>query len=243
MRALLIKEITAFFGSIIGYLVVIVFLLVQGLFLWVLPGAFNIPEAGFAQLDSFFIMAPFVFMFLVPAVTMRSFADEFKSGTIELLLTKPVSEVQIIVAKYFSGVLLVILSLLPTLVFYFSVYQLGMVKGNLDSGGIMGSYVGLLFLASAFVSIGVFSSSLTDNTIVAFILSALLSFIFYLGFDFIAMSGYFSSVDYYIYRLGINEHYLSMSRGVIDSRDVMYFASLNIFFLYLTYLRLNIRKW
>ncbi len=243
MWALFYKEITSFFGSLIGYLVVIVFLAAMSLFLWVFPGSFNIPEAGFAQLDPLFSLAPFVFMFLIPAITMRTFSDEFRLGTIELLATKPITDMQIVWAKYLAGIMLVIISLIPTLVYYYSVYQLGMEIGNLDKGGTWGSYIGLLFLASSFVSMGIYASSLTDNTIVAFVLGMLFCFIFYLGFDLIAMSGYFPTIDYYFYQLGINEHYLSMSRGVIDSRDVVYFFSINLIFIYLTYMKLVSRKW
>jgi len=185
MITLLKKEISSFLSSLIGYIVITVFLLVNGLFLWVFPSEFNILDFGYSNIDGLFMIAPFVFLFLIPAITMRLFADEKKSGTIEVLLTQPLSDFQIIMAKYLAGFALVIFSLLPTLVYFFSVYQLGLPAGNIDAGGMWGSYLGLLFLGSAFVAIGLFSSSLTDNQIVAFIISVFLCGFIYLGFEFI----------------------------------------------------------
>jgi ABC-2 type transport system permease protein len=185
MFTLFKKEINGFLNSLIGYVVMIVFLLMTGLFLWVFPLEFNILDFGFAGLDGLFILAPFVFLFLIPAITMRSFADEKKSGTLELLMTQPLTDLQVILAKYFAGVVLVIISLLPTLVYYFSVYQLGLPPGNLDSGSIWGSYIGLFFLGASFVAIGIFASSITDNQIISFILAVFISFILYMGFEFV----------------------------------------------------------
>ncbi len=243
MTALFKKEIRSFLHSLIGYLVMGVFLLINGLFLWVFPTDFNIPDFGYASLDGLFIMAPFVFLFLVPAVTMRSFAEEQRSGTMELLLTKPLTDMQIIGAKFLAGLALVLLSLLPTLVYFISVYRLGLPPGNLDTGGIAGAYAGLFLLSAAFVAIGLFSSSLTDNQIIAFILAVLLSGFMYIGFDFIFSLSLFGPADLLIQQLGIETHYQSISRGVIDTRDLLYFASLIALFLGLTRLSLSSRKW
>jgi ABC-2 type transport system permease protein len=189
------------------------------------------------------MVAPFVFLFLIPAITMRSFAEERKSGTIEMLLTKPLTDLQIILAKYSAGVVLVVFSVLPTLVYFFSVYQLGTPKGNLDIGGMWGSYIGLLFLGASFVAVGIFSSSVTNNPIISFILAVFLSMIFYIGFDFVYSLDLFGSIDLLVKSLGINAHYTSMSRGVIDTRDLIYFISLIAFFVLLTKLSLESRKW
>ncbi len=243
MIALYRKEISSFLSSLIGYLVIAVFLLITGLFLWVFPNEFNILDFGYANLDGLFILAPFVFLFLVPAVTMRSFADEKRSGTIELLLTKPLSDFQLIMAKYLASLTLVAIALLPTLLYYFTVYQLGLPPGNLDAGGIWGSYIGLFFLAAAFVSIGLFSSVMTDNQLVAFILAVFVSGFVYLGFEMIYSLSLFGPVDLFIRNLGIASHYSSISRGVIDTRDVLYFLSVIALFLSLTKLSLASRKW
>ena len=243
MLALYRKEISSFLNSLIGYIVIIVFLTIISLFMWVFPGEMNILDAGYANIDTLFIIAPWVFMFLVPAITMRLFADERKSGTIELLLTKPISDIQIIMAKYLAGVTLVLISLIPTLVYYLSVHLLGNPIGNIDTGGMWGSYIGLFFLASGFVAIGVFSSSITENQIISFIVAVFLCFFFYLGFDSISNLSLLGKVDAFIIQLGIQEHYISMSRGVIDTRDVVYFFSLAAFFLLLTKTVLESRKW
>jgi ABC-2 type transport system permease protein len=211
--------------------------------MWVFPGEMNILDAGYANIDTLFVIAPWVFMFLVPAITMRSFADERKSGTIELLLTRPLSDIQIVLAKYLAGITLVLLSLIPTLVYYMSVHLLGNPIGNIDTGGMWGSYIGLFFLSSGFVAIGVFASSITENQIISFIVAVFLCFFFYLGFDSISNLALFGKVDALIIQLGIQEHYISMSRGVIDTRDVVYFLSLAAFFILLTKTVLESRKW
>jgi ABC-2 type transport system permease protein len=243
MFTLFRKEIFSFLNSLIGYLAIIVFLIINGLFLWVFPLGFNIIDYGYASLDNLFTLSPFVFLFLIPAITMRSFADEKKSGTIEMLLTKPLTDIQIILAKYFAGVTLVFFALLPTLIYGLSVYLLGLPKGNLDMGGMWGSYIGLLFLASAFVAVGLFVSSVTDNQIIAFILALIISGFFYTGFDFVAQLALFGKTDLFILSLGIQAHYTSMSRGVIDTRDVLYFLSLIGIFILLTKVVLESRKW
>lgn len=243
MFSLLRKEISSFLTSLTGYIVITIFLLAVGLFLWVFPGDFNILDAGFTSLESLFVIAPWVFMFLIPAITMRSFAEEKRTGTIELLLTRPLSEWQIILAKYFAGLLLVVLSLLPTLVYYYSLQGLGNPPGNIDTGATWGSYVGLLFLGGAYVSIGLFASSITENQIVSFILAFFLCFFCYFGFDAIGGMEIFRSVDELIINFGINAHFASMSRGVIDSRDLLYFLSFIFVFLALTRFRLLSRNW
>ncbi len=243
MFTLYIKEISSFLNSLIGYIVIIVFLLINALFLWVFPSDFNILDAGYANIDGLFMIAPFVFLFLIPAITMRSFADERKSGTIELLMTKPLTDYQIIFAKYFAGLTLVVFSLLPTLVYYFSVYRLGATIGNLDSGGTWASYIGLLFLGAAFVAIGLFCSSITETQIVAFILAVFICWFAYMGFESLYAMEFFGKIDLFIKSLGISDHYASISRGVIDSRDVIYFLSVIGLFIILTKLSLVRRKW
>ncbi len=239
MLTLLKREILSFLNSLTGYIVVGVFLLITGLFMWVLPSDSNVLENGYATLDTLFTLAPWVFMFLIPAITMRSFADEKKSGTIELLQTKPLTDLHIILAKYFAGLVLVIFALAPTLVYYFSVYQLGFPAGNIDSGSSWGSYSGLLFLAAAFVAIGVFASSLTENQIISFILALFLSWFFFDGFASISSLDIFGKVDSILLNLGMLEHYISMSRGVLDTRDMIYFISLSAVFILLTLISLK----
>ncbi len=243
MLSLLKKEIQSFLGSLIGYIVIIVFLTIVGLVLWVFPGDLNILNGEYASLGALFNLAPWVFMFLIPAVTMRLFAEENRTGTIEQLLTKPLTDLQIITAKYLAGFVLVLFSVLPTLVYFLSLYYLGSPQGNIDQGGMWGSYLGLLFLAAGFVAIGLFSSSLSDNQVISFIIAVFLSFICFIGFDFIGSLGFLGSIDLLIIKLGINEHYTSMSRGVIDSRDALYFFSLIGLFFMLTKLKLASRNW
>lgn len=243
MFALLRKEIEGFLSSLIAYIVIVVFLLVVSFFLWIISFGQNILTNGYASIDGLFAIAPMVFLFLIPAITMRMFAEEKKGGTIELLLTQPLSDMQIILAKFFAGLILVTFALLPTLVYYYSVYQLGLPPGNIDSGAMWGSYIGLLFLAAAFVAIGLFASSLTGNQIVSFILAALLSAFVYVGFEFIWPLDLFSEVGLIISTLGIFSHYESISRGVVDTRDILYFISLIAFFLMLTRFSLASRKW
>jgi len=243
MLTIYTREIRGFFSSLTGLLVMVVFILLTSLFMWVFGGQMNVLENGYASLDTLFSLAPWVFLFLVPAISMRMFAEEKRSGTLELLFTCPVREIEIVAAKFAAAWTLVILSLIPTLIFYVSVYLLGSPPGNLDVGGTWGSYIGLVFLGGIYASIGVFSSSLTENQIVAFILAVLFSFIFYLGFGFIASiasSGEWISI---IEKFGIDYHYQSVSRGVIDSRDLVYFLSVIALFIFLTKASLQSRKW
>ena len=243
MYTLLIKEVNNFLSSLIGYIVITVFLLINGLFLWVFNLDFNILEYGYSSIDGLFMLAPFVFLFLIPAITMRSFSDEKKAGTIELLLTKPLTDMQIILAKYLAGVVLVIFSLIPTLIYFVTVYRYGLPIGNIDLGATWGSYIGLLFLGATFVSIGIFCSSITDKQVLAFIISVFFCGFLYIGFEFIYSFELFGKFDLFIQNLGINAHYLSMSRGVIDSRDMIYFFSIIALFLLLTKISMEKRKW
>lgn len=243
MFTLFKREIKNFLSSLIGYIVITVFLLINGLFLWVFPMDFNILENGYANIDGLFMLGPFVFLFLIPAITMRSFAEEKRSRTIEMLFTKPLTDLQIILSKYLAGVVLVIFSILPTLIYYISVYHLGSTPGNLDAGGTWGSYIGLLFLGAAFVSIGLFASTLTDNQIISFIISLFLCGIFYIGFEFIYSLDIFGKYALFVQSLGISYHYSSISRGVIDTRDLLYFLSLICVFILLSKFSLERRKW
>lgn len=243
MLSLLKKEINEFFHSVIGYVIISVFLIINGLILWIFPNDLNIVNFGYATLDGMFMLAPFVFLFLLPAISMRTFSEEYHNGTIELLFTKPLSEMKIIMAKYFAGLLILIFSLIPTLLYFYSINQLALPKGNVDTGGIWGSYIGLLFLGASFLSIGMFASSITRNQITSFIVGVFFSAFMYIGFEFIYQLGIFGSMELFIKSLGINEHYVSMSRGVVDSRDLLYFVSVSALFLLLTRLSLEKRKW
>lgn len=230
MLAILRKEIAGFFSSLTGYVVVIVFLLANSLIMWIMPGQWNILDSGYAGLDSLFIISPWLFLFLVPAVTMRMFAEEKRLGTLELLMSRPLSEGAVIYGKFLAAVVLVLIALLPCIVFLISVWILGDTPGNLDRGGTAGSFIGLFFLASVYASIGLFSSSLTDNQVVAFILAIVLCFFTWTGFDYLSALPVVSEANDLVVRLGINEHYRSMSRGVIDTRDLAYFLFLVIIF-------------
>lgn len=242
MYSILKKEIRSFLSSLIAYVVITVFLLSIGLFMWILP-EYNVFDMGYANLDTLFNMAPMVFIFLISAITMRSFSEEKKSGTIEVLTTKPISDMHIILGKYFAGVVLVIFALLPTFIYVYTVYQLGATKGNLDMGATIGSYIGLLLLASCFVAIGMFASSITDNQIVSFVVSMFLCYAFYNVFDLLANFSLLGSWDSVVASLGIRAHYVSISRGVIDSRDVFYFVSIIIAFIWATKTAFSARKW
>ncbi len=236
------KELSSFLSSLIAYITIAVFLLVVGLFVWIFPDT-SIIDYGFATLDSLFNIAPWVFMFLIPAITMRSFSEEKRSGTIELLVTRPITDLQIILGKYFAGLVLVLFSILPTIIYYYSIYQLGSVKGNIDGGAVLGSYIGLLLLGGCFVAVGLFASAISDNQIVAFIIAVFISFICFAGFDSFSALALFGKVDTLIAGLGINDHYKSISRGVMDSRDVLYFLSFISLFVLMTKTVLESRKW
>jgi ABC-2 type transport system permease protein len=240
MKALLFREIKSFFGSPIGYLVIAIFLILNGLFLWIFDGEYNILNSGFADLSPFFTISPWILIFLIPAVTMRSFSDEMKQGTLELLLTKPLSIWQIVNGKFFGAMLLIVIAIVPTFIYVYVISSLGMPEGNIDMGSTIGSYFGLLFLISSYTAIGIFTSTLSDNQIVAFLLSVFLCFFFYFGFDGIAT--YLPSIENFISNLGMNSHFKSMSLGVIDTRDLMYFVSITILFLSLTVFKLKSLK-
>ena len=243
MFSLFKKELASFFSSLTGYLTIVVFLVLTGLMLWVFKSDFNILDYGYAGMDGLFIIGPFLYLFLIPAITMRMIAEEKRNGTMELLLTKPISEMTLIWAKFLAGLVLVAISLLPTLVGYFSVVALGDPVGNVDSGSVAGSYLGLLLLGAAFVAIGIFASSLTNNQIVAFILAALMCAFMHLGFEAICRMGFLGSAELVVRQLGMSYHYDSISRGVVDSRDVIYFASVTALFMMATRMVLQSRKW
>lgn len=226
------KEFRQFFSSLTGYIAIAVFLLVNGLFLFVFPD--NILDFGYTTLDRFFELAPMILLLLIPAITMRSFADEFRSGTYEILQTKPLSSWQVVGGKYLGALLVVIIALVPTVIYAISLNQLSFERA-LDTGGTTGAYIGLLFLSAVFVAIGICCSSLTGNAVVAFIASAFLCFVIYNGFQAISLiSGAGGNADYLIAMLGIDFHYKSVSRGVIDTRDLVYFLSVILFFLVFT---------
>ncbi|MBW2961081.1 gliding motility-associated ABC transporter permease subunit GldF [Mesonia aestuariivivens] len=241
MKAILLKEINSFFSSTMGYLVIGIFLLINGLFVWVFQGDFNILDFGFASLTPFFHLAPWIFIFLIPAITMRSFSEEIKQGTLELLLTKPITQNQLIAGKYLGALTLVILALLPTLLYVYTISELGASTANFDSGAIIGSYIGLLFLAGVYTAIGIFCSTLSNNQIVAFILGVTICFLCFYGVEGLSNINLFGSEIYALEYLGISYHYKSISRGIIDSRDVIYFASFIFLFLYLA--KLNLKRY
>ena len=232
MLAIFKKEFNSFFTSTIAYLTIGMFLLINGLFLWVFDDDFNVLNAGFADLTSFFYLAPWILIFLIPAITMKTFADEFRSGTIEILKTRPITNVTLVLGKFFAILTLLIIVLIPTFVYVYSIHELGNPVGNLDYGSISGSYLGLFLLASSFASIGIFTSTLSKNQVVAFLLGICMVFLFYYGFD--DVSSLFGEYSYTIKLFGMNEHFKSISRGVIDSRDVLYFMSIIIFFLFVS---------
>ena len=233
------KELRSFFSNATGYIVIGIFLLLTGLFLWVIQGEYNILDSGYANVDGLFYLAPWLFLFLCPAVTMRLFAEEKQSGTWELLATKPISKLQIVLGKYFAGWMLVSLALLPTLLYYFTVSYLAEPIGNVDSGAFWGSFIGLFFLAGVYVAIGTFSSSLSDNQIVSFVMAIVLSFFFYYGFDLLASFLSSGQLIQLVENFGIHSYYKSISRGVIDSRDLMYFIVLTVGFISATVLKIK----
>ncbi|WP_395075884.1 gliding motility-associated ABC transporter permease subunit GldF [Flavobacterium sp.] len=242
MKAILFKEFRSFFGSPIGYLVIAIFLLISGLFLWVFEGNYNVLNSGFADITPFFTIAPWIMLFLIPAVTMRSFSDEKKQGTMELLLTKPLSLWEIVNGKFLGAFLLLIIAIIPTLIYVKVIYDYGLPEGNIDLGSTLGSYFGLLFLMASYTAIGIFTSTLSDNQIVAFIVSVLLCFLFYFGFQGISNYQALGSFGKTINALGMDYHYKSMSRGVLDTRDILYFVSITILFLSCTVYKLKSYK-
>jgi len=232
MFSLIKKELTAFFASAVGYLVIGLFLLANGLLLWILKSDYNILDAGFADLNSFFKISPWLFFFLIPAITMRSFVDEKNLGTYELLKTKPLTTLQLVLGKYFGALILIILALLPSFIYVFSINQLANTVGNIDLGPIIGAYLGLIFIAASYTTIGIFTSSISKNQIVAFLIALLICLLFYFGFEAINNLPLFNGFNLNL--VGMKYHYESISRGVIDTRDLIYFASISLIFLSIT---------
>ncbi|PSR01772.1 MAG: gliding motility-associated ABC transporter permease subunit GldF [Bacteroidetes bacterium SW_11_45_7] len=243
MYSIFKKEVNLFLSSLVGQIALIVFFLATGLFIWVFPET-NVLDYGFATLQQLFVTGPWVFMFLIPAITMRSFSEELSTGTFELLATRPVRDIEIIFGKYLAALMLVLFSLIPTLIYFYTVYQLGSPPGNMDIGATWGSYIGLLLLGGVFVAIGLFASSISSNQIIAFVLGVFLCFFLYMAFDYLSRLDLFiASIDNLIASLGIYEHYQSISRGVVDTRDLVYFLSVIALFLLLTKTSLESRKW
>lgn len=239
MRSIFIKEINSFFSSIVGYVALLVFLGACSLFLWIIP-QYSIFGYGYASMARFFDIAPWLLLLLVPAVTMRSFADEFRTGTIEWLSTKPITDLQIITGKYLATLALILFALIPTLIYVFTIANLSFPDVGLDGGAIAGSYIGLFFLAATFAAVGIFCSSLTANQVVGFLISLLACYLLYTGFEQLSKLPKFSEgIDYYLSMAGMEFHYNSISRGLIDSRDVIYFISVIVFFVALTRYSLN----
>ncbi len=243
MLAVFKKEINGFFSTLTGYLVIIVFVLTNSLFMWILPGEWNITESGYATLDTLFQLSPWIFLFLVPAITMKMISDEKRFGTIELLFSRPITERNIVYGKFFAAVVLVFLSLLPCVVYYITILLTGDPPGNIDRGGTAGSFIGLFFLATIYAAAGIFASSLTGNQVVAFIIAVFICFFLYAGFDAFSYLPGLKKIDEAVSQLGINEHYKSMSRGVIDLRDLAYFVTGALIFNEATRLSLLSRKW
>lgn len=242
MIQILKKEINSFLNSLIAYIVIIVFLTGIGLLMWVFPET-NVLDYGYASMSTLFNLSPYVLMFLIPAITMRTFAEEKKTGTIELLLTKPVTDLQIILGKYLGCLLIVLFALIPTLIYYFSIYYLGNPVGNIDTAGVAGSFTGLFLLGAVFCSIGILASSFTENQIIAFIIAAFLCFIFFSGFTSMASLITSGTLANQVEQLGILYHYNSMSKGLIDSRNLVYFFSIIVTMLLGTHLIMASRKW
>lgn len=242
MYAVFKRELFSLLNSLMAYITIGIFLSALGLLLWFFPET-SILDYGYAELTGFFSLAPFLFIFLIPAITMRSFAEERREGTYILLATRPLSHWQIIGGKYLACLTLVFFSLIPTLLYYFSLSALGLPEGNIDGGAVTGSYIGLILLGAAFTAIGVFASSVTKNQVIAFSVAAFICFITFQGFD--AMSGIFGLRDFEttLLSLSINEHYQSVSRGVLDTRDLIYFISFSALFLGLTKVVIGGRKW
>ncbi len=232
MKSIVLREIKSFFGSPVGYLVIALFLLINGVFLWLFEGDYNILNSGFADMTPFFTLSPWILLFLIPAVTMRSFSDEKKQGTLELLLTKPLSIWEIATGKFLGALFLIVIAIVPTFLYVYVISSLGFPEGNIDMGSTIGSYFGLLFLMSGYTAIGIFTSTLSENQIVAFIIAVFLCFVFYFGFD--GLATLFNEWSTSITIFGMQDHFKSMSRGVLDTRDILYFVSLTLLFLSFT---------
>lgn len=243
MFAIFRKELRQFFSSLIGYIAICVFLLLVGFMVWLAPES-NILDAGYANLEYFFYVAPFILMMLIPAITMRSFSEEMQSGTIELLATRPLTDTDIIFGKFFAALALVLAAIAPTLIYFYTIYHLASPIGNVDVGGIIGSYFGLIFLSAVFVSISLFTSSVTKSQIVAFIGGAFICFAMYYAIEGLAKLGaFYGKSDYFVEQLGLFSHYESIGRGIVDTRDVVYFLSIITLFTLFTRTSLASRKW
>jgi ABC-2 type transport system permease protein len=242
MYSIFLKEVRSFLSSLIAIIVIVVFLIANGLFLWVFKET-NILDNGYANIDPLFELAPIIFIFLISAITMRSFSEEKKTGTFETLTTKPISDMGIIMGKFLAALTIVVLAILPTLLYYYTVHKLSVPVGNIDTGALIGSYIGLLLLSAGYISIGLFSSIITDNQIVSFILSMFLCFFIFTVFDFLGSFEWLKNNNFFVEWLGINYHYKNISRGVVDTRDILYFVSLIVLFVWLTKIKLNSRKW
>jgi ABC-2 type transport system permease protein len=243
VKAIYFKEINLFFSSLIGIIAILVFLVITGTLLWIIP-EYSILQYGFSSMEMLFSLAPILFLFIIPAITMRSISEEKANGTIELLFTKPLTDRDIVLGKYFAALSIVMIALFPTFIYYISIYVLGMPQGNIDTGGVMGSYIGLIFLASVFTAIGLFCSSLTQNQIVAFLLAAVFCAMIYWGFDLLSSFPFMEGkIETFIKGIGISSHYDAVSRGVVDTRDVLYFLTMDFIFILLTITVLESRKW
>ena len=242
MLAIIKKEFYHFIHSLIAYLVIMVFLTFIGLYTWVFPET-NVLDYGFSELDSLFSFGPIAFLFLIPAITMRSFAEEKKDGTLELLLTQPITDWDLIIGKYLAGLLLVVFALVPTVIYYYSVYRLGNPAGNIDSAAVFSSYIGLLLVGAVFVSVGIFSSLLSGNQIVSFIVSLILCYVLYDGVHRLAMLPFMNGVSYIVDMLSLDYHYRALSKGVADLRNIMYCVSVIVVMLSLSKLKLGSRQW
>lgn len=238
MIALVKKDLGLYFSNLSGFLITGLFLLLAGLFLWIIPGNWNVFTLSYASLDGLFELAPWLYLFLVPAIAMRLFSDEYRLGTEELLLCSPLSTMRIVWAKYLAGLVVLLLSLLPTLIYYYTIAQMAYPIGNVDHGAIIGSYIALFLLAAIYLAIGVFASSLTDNQIIAFLLAMVLSYVFYAGFDFATLLSS-SAFARYIANAGISAHYAELSKGVIVVSDILYFLSIIALFLFFTQLKIK----
>ena len=236
-----LKEINSFLSSLIAYIVIAVFLVAMGLFVWVFPET-NVIDYGYADMGTFFSMSPFVLMFLIPAITMKMLAEEYNTGTIEILIVKPVTTLQIILGKYFAALTLVAVAILPTLVYYFSLYQLSNPVGNIDTAGIAGSYIGLFLLASVFCATGILTSAATKNQVVAFIIATFLSFILFIGLNSLAGINVWSALSLPLSKLSLEYHYNAMSKGLLDTRNILYFLTLNAAIIYFSKLILSHKK-
>ncbi len=232
MRALYIKEIKSFLSSIIGYIFILIYLIASGLFHWIISMNTNLLQGTEADLIPFFNLSPVIFLILIPAITMRSIAEERRTGTIELLFTRPISDLQILMAKYLAGVTLLVIALIPTFVYYLSMHYLGKPVGIIDDGATFTSYVGLILLGSTFVAIGIFSSSITSSQIVAFIIAMFLSWFFYDGLTLLGSFNLMGKFDYIVQYMGLSFHYDAIKRGVIDTSDIVYFLSVIAVFIF-----------